>query len=455
MRPFAQTRPQRLRLRLFAALLAAFAALFAAPDDAAAQLDESSPAVFWRLERQRQEAARKPPVVIQRPTRMTRGVAPRRGFAREVPAGSAEAVAAAAAAAGAEQAAAATTPDGAAPADSPASSTTPGLDSAVRPPAPSGPSFVIAVFGDNVGQMLAQGLTEAYADRNVSVVRRARENTGLVRDDYYDWPKAVQDVLASDQKIDLAVMMLGSNDRQAIRDGGQSVEVLSERWKELYRARALAIAEAFKKKNIPLVWVGMTVMKNERLSSDLVQFNEIYRDVAQRTGASFVDVWEPFVDDRNRFTLSGPDLNGHVTRIRTGDGVHFTRAGARKLAHFVEGDVKRFIDQRTTPAPTFADAPAPQPGAQPGPQEARLPTDPSAPAAPQNAIPVPAPAPLVTAPSRPAAGPVIPLTANSLSPGGELATRPAPARGGDKGTLESMPPESRAGRADDFRWPRQ
>ncbi|MCU0358759.1 MAG: T9SS type A sorting domain-containing protein, partial [Cyclobacteriaceae bacterium] len=35
------------------------------------------------------------------------------------------------------------------------------------------------------------------------------------------------------QKIDLAVMMLGSNDRQPIRDGGQSVEVLSERWKEL------------------------------------------------------------------------------------------------------------------------------------------------------------------------------------------------------------------------------
>src|SRR5690606_1211697 len=58
-------------------------------------------------------------------------------------------------------------------------------------PAPRGPAFTIAVLGDNVGQMLAQGLQEAFADRpEVTVLRRARENTGLVRDDYFDWTKA-------------------------------------------------------------------------------------------------------------------------------------------------------------------------------------------------------------------------------------------------------------------------
>lgn len=447
MRPTA-LRPTLVRC-FAAALLAVIAVMLATPTEVLAQTDETNPAVYWRLERERQERAKRA-AVIQRPTRMTRGVAPRRGFAVEVPADAA-AAAAAAAAGGSESA------DGSA---SPGGEAAPGsaLDAAVRPsiPArPTGPSFVIGVFGDNVAQLLAQGLSEAYADRNVTVLRRARENTGLVREDYHDWPKAIADFLASDQKIDLAVFMVGSNDRQAIRDGGQSAEVLSDRWRDAYRARALAVAEAFKRRNVPLVWVGMTVMKNERLSADLIQFNEIYREAAQKTGASFVDVWEPFVDERNRFTLSGPDLNGHVTRIRTGDGVHFTRAGARKLAHFVEGDVKRFLDQRTptTPAPILVDAPAGQQIA-PGPASAAL-----APAGPGDApglnapsISVPAPAPVVTAPVRPSAGPVLPLTANTLSPGGELATRPSTR--GDKGALDTPPP-ARTGRADDFSWPRQ
>lgn len=434
-------------LLVAAALLAGLTGFRLEPTAAYAQFepDEGNSAVFWRLERQRQEMRRKPPVVIQRPTRMTRGVAPRRGFTREVPADSAAAIAAAAANAN---------PDAPTATESgvvqPA---TPGLDAAVTPAAPvapAGPPFVIAVIGDNVGQMLAQGVTDAYADRNVTVLRRARENTGLVRDDYFDWPKAAQDLVSSDQKIDLAVVMLGSNDRQAIRDGGQSVDVLSERWRDIYRARATAVAEAFRKRGIPLIWVGMTVMKNERLSADLAQFNEIYREVAQKTGAIFVDVWEPFVDERNRFTLSGPDLNGHVTRIRTGDGVHFTRAGARKLAHFIEGDVKRYLDQRAPRpiAPVLVDAPAAQPQNAGGVNA----PPPSAALSPGGAtIPVPAPEPVV--PARPVAGPVTPLTASALSPGGELATTPA--RAGEKSALDGLPPESRAGRADDFSWPRR
>ncbi len=433
-------------LLVAAALLAGLIGFFFDTPAAQAQSydDESNPAVFWRLERQRQDMRRKPPVVIQRPTRMTRGVAPRRGFSLEVPADSVAAATAAAATANPD-APTATESGVAQPA-------TPGLDAAVRPAepaAPVGPPFVIAVIGDNVGQMLAQGVADAYADRNVTVLRRARENTGLVRDDYFDWPKAAQDLVSSDQKIDLAVVMLGSNDRQAIRDGGQSVDVLSERWRDIYRARASAVAEAFRKRGIPLIWVGMTVMKNERLSADLAQFNEIYREAAQKTGAIFVDVWEPFVDERNRFTLSGPDLNGHVTRIRTGDGVHFTRAGARKLAHFIEGDVKRFLDQRAPRplAPLLVDAPAAQP------QNTGLDsTPPGGSASPGGAtIPVPAPEPVV--PARPVAGPVTPLTASALSPGGELATTPA--RTGEKGVLDGLPPESRAGRADDFSWPRR
>ena len=66
------------------------------------------------------------------------------------------------------------------------------------------PTFYVAVLGDSLGQMMAQGLSEAFENRpEVAILRKAKENSGLVRDDFFDWTKATQDLLASGQKIDI------------------------------------------------------------------------------------------------------------------------------------------------------------------------------------------------------------------------------------------------------------
>jgi hypothetical protein len=431
----------RSRFVLPAAAATALAVFVWGAPALAQYVDDSNPAVYWRLERQRMEAARRPPpVVIQRPTRLTRGVAPRPGFAREVPASEAEARREADKP-DAENASANARPE--------ATEARPEATDGTPEPAPRGPDFAIAVFGDNVGQMLAMGLNEAYADRpEITVRRRARENSGLVRDDYFDWPRAIEETLAKEPDFQLAVMMLGSNDRQAIREAGQTHDPLSPRWREIYAARVNAIVEAFRAKKVPLVWVGMPVMKNERLSNDLVSINEIVRETVTTAGGSFVDVWEAFVDDRNRFALHGPDVNGHIKRMRTGDGVHFTRAGARKLAHFVEGDVDRVIDQRRpAETPLIANAPANAPGAPTADPSALIEGDALArPDAP---------------PARPTAGPVLPLNATAVSPGGQLATDASPVlpkdptarRIAEQTLVEGRPAGARRGRADDFAWP--
>ena len=66
-----------------------------------------------------------------------------------------------------------------------------------------------------LSEMLAGGLAEAFeANPDVQVLRRGRSSSGIVRDDYYDWRKALRDMLASNEKVTHVVMMLGSNDRQ-------------------------------------------------------------------------------------------------------------------------------------------------------------------------------------------------------------------------------------------------
>jgi hypothetical protein len=132
---------------------------------------------------------------------------------------------------------------------------------------------------------------------------------------------------------------------------------------------------------------------------------------------------------------TGPALDGQTRRLRSSDGIHFTKAGQRKLAHYVERELVRLFDSR--------------PGRGPG-----VPQTPGTAAKPKGAEEA-----VVTPAARPLAGPVLPLSQNS-GPGGELAgavsasakiALPTDADSA-KALIEGKPADPMAGRADDFRW---
>ena len=203
--------------------------------------EDDSPAAFFRADRERMERQKQPQRVIQRPTHLIRRAAPVKGFTREEPTPGAPELN--------PDGTPVTPPDGTQQADGlptpppppdsptlPAGPVTPPVESAEKPAVlrPGEPAFTIAVIGDSLGQMLGQGLTEAYADRpEVSVLRRAKENTGIVRDDYFDWTKGARDLLAGKDRLSAVVMMIGSNDRQQLRDANQSVDIRTDRWKQI------------------------------------------------------------------------------------------------------------------------------------------------------------------------------------------------------------------------------
>ena len=217
------------------------------------------------------------------------------------------------------------------------------------PPKKNASAFVY-VFGDSFGQFLANGLDDALADRqDVAIVHKARGPTGLVTQSYFDWPKTIDTLLAGKDKIDVAVMMIGSNDRQSITQDGKTYDVGSDDWKRIYTSRVSAIDEAFRKKGIPLIWVGVPIAKNADFADTMAMLNDIYRDAAAKTGTTYVDTWGAFSDDNGDFAAYGPDIDGQTVRLRSADGILFTHAGARKLAHFVEAPVRRALDGKAPP----------------------------------------------------------------------------------------------------------
>ncbi|MDQ0441806.1 hypothetical protein QO016_001289 [Methylobacterium persicinum] len=327
------------------------------------------------------------------------------------------------------------------------------------------PSMQIAVFGDSLADHLAKGLDDVFEDNSdVAVIDRAKGDSGLVRKDLVDWPKVAEDYLQANPKVRYGLVMMGANDRQAIRDGDTTVDPLTDRWKELYRARVEAMVKPFTDHKIPLIWVGLPPMQSQSLTRDLAAINDVVREAVTKAGATYVDIWPGFVDDRDRYTASGPDPEGQIAKLRTSDGVHFTKAGDRKLAHFADIELKRLMG---TTVPAVSDQPATAsvtpgtpvavPGASLDGSEASSDTATIDRQITAMLPSLPEPAGIPALPVKPAAGPVVPLSRSETSPGGALVTG-RPLDGDSMGTVERTllrgnAPAPQPGRADDFRWP--
>jgi len=332
------------------------------------------------------------------------------------------------------------------------------------PPAQPGAKLSVAVVGDNIGYHLAQGLIDTEIDGGIglAITRKTKDSSGIVREDFYDWQKNLRDVLASPENYGAIIVMIGTNDRQELRDSAGRQEPLSPRWKEIYGARVDALVAQIKAKGVPFFWIGLPIMRAERYSGDMQQLNDIYRSKVEAAGGRYVDIWDAFADEKGQYNVFGPDVSGQIVKIRTSDGVHFTKAGQRKLAYFVEQAMRGLTDRaKPGPEPAIAALPPQQPqAAQPAGPAPAQPTQPGA-TAPQAALPA-APPPAPAPPPKPEFGPVLPLTAPPLAANGELLgpANPRSPRGDaraalapDLATGRAPPPPQ--GRADDFSWPRR
>jgi hypothetical protein len=351
------------------------------------------------------------------------------------------------------------------------------------------PTSHVLVLGDSMADWLAYGLEDALGDTpEFGVVRKHRTSSGLVRyeqrSDTPDWAQAAREIIAA-EKPQFIVMMVGINDRQSIRErvvtpparGGRAAtpaggaataqpqeqdaerapepdnpdqpsiaaseppprprvagshEFRSEKWVELYAKRIDDTISALKSRGVPVFWVGLPALRGQRSTSDMVYLNDLYRARAEKAGITFIDVWDGFVDEGGRFASQGPDLEGQIRRLRTGDGVHFTKSGARKLAHYVEREIKRVALR--------------------GPVAVALPTT-----EPQPQTPTVKPGGPV---ARPLSGPVMPLTAaaNTSEDGLLGGTNARPVTDHVTVTrvlVKGEAVQSPAGRGDDFTWPRR
>lgn len=200
----------------------------------------------------------------------------------------------------------------------------------------------IAIFGDSLAVDVGKAIDRFYADDpNVSVLQQEVGSSGFVRTDFFDWNKAIAQQI-KDNSFDVAVMIIGINERQTMNVDGNSYKPLTDEWNKAYSARLNSFLAQLRAANKPVVWIGLPPMAPPQFSSAMSQISSLQRLASFGNGAEFVDIYDKFLDDNGNYVDSGPDVNGQQALMRKSDGIHFASAGADKVAFYASQAIKLF-----------------------------------------------------------------------------------------------------------------
>jgi hypothetical protein len=200
----------------------------------------------------------------------------------------------------------------------------------------------LAVFGDSMATDVAKALDRFYAeDPNIAIIDQSVGDSGIVRVDHFDWPKKIGERI-TENGFDIAVFIVGINDRQKMALNGQSYASLSPEWLAEYSVRVQSIVQQLRSANKPTIWVGLPPMEAPKFGQTMIQINEIDRLAAFGGGAEFLDIFEKFATEEGKYTRNGPDLNGNNVRMRKDDGIHLSTAGADKLAFYLSQTLRNY-----------------------------------------------------------------------------------------------------------------
>lgn len=200
----------------------------------------------------------------------------------------------------------------------------------------------VAVFGDSLAIDLSKALERRYAeDANLVVINEGVSSSGFVRNDFFDWNTALGDQIAADS-FDLAVVIVGINDRQELKADGASFPPLSDGWVATYQARIATFLGQLRAARKPVIWVGLPPMAKSDYSAAISQISNVQRLASLSGGAEFVDIYERFLGEDGKYSDYGPDVNGQNARMRKDDGIHFATAGADKLAFYLSQTIRTF-----------------------------------------------------------------------------------------------------------------
>ena len=192
----------------------------------------------------------------------------------------------------------------------------------------------IAVVGDSLADGMWGGLYRSVQkDKRYTIVRGAKNSVGFTGGDLLD----MVDRAFASTEIHALVMMIGANDRRTVFVDGQPKALLGKpAWIEIYRSRVERFMDHAGKRNVPLVWLLLPIMRDANATREARVINAIVIDAARlRPYVFLIDTFRLTADATGAYVAHFADLSGQKRTMRAGDGVHFEQPAYELFAEMV------------------------------------------------------------------------------------------------------------------------
>ncbi len=192
----------------------------------------------------------------------------------------------------------------------------------------------VAVIGDSLADGMWGGLARVVQkDKRYKLFRGAKNSVGFTGSDLTDM---IDRAFAAGETHAL-VMMIGANDRRSFFvDGKPKALFKTSGWIEYYQGRVERFMDHAGKRQIPLVWIQLPVMRAADATEDAKLINGIIANAAKTRPHVYLLETAPLTsDEKGAYIAHFKDLAGTVRAMRAGDGVHFEQPAYELFADLV------------------------------------------------------------------------------------------------------------------------
>ena len=195
--------------------------------------------------------------------------------------------------------------------------------------------YRIFSFGDGLAGGLWAGMARlTKGDMRFSLNGRYRDGSGLARFQVYNWPVRLASIVEK-RRMDIALVLVGTNDARSIRLPGELLTFGSKEWKDRYALAVRSMMQQLKSRGIAVYWMEIPPVANPELDKKLKKVAAIQRREAANAGIRFVETRKVFTDATGTYIGKGPGVHGKIVRYRERNGIRFLKNGNDRLARIV------------------------------------------------------------------------------------------------------------------------
>lgn len=187
--------------------------------------------------------------------------------------------------------------------------------------------------GDSLMQGVAPFAMKTLTAQGVKSIDLSKQSTGLTYDKFLDWRKTVQATFDGNN-IALMVVLFGPNDVWDISNPQKPSQLLkygTPDWAAYYQQKMRNILTIAEKNGAQVLWVLPPNAKRAKLSADLQTLRTIMQAELDLKKVVVVNA-QSVLGDNDTDYFDSLTIDGTPTKLRTGDGIHFTGAGQKRLA---------------------------------------------------------------------------------------------------------------------------